>query len=132
MSFTINDGATSPVAHVFTQEQAQQGRNIPAIFLDRSPALGPKSFLRLDSLARFATKTGGADQTQFHIYAGHFTDPGDGVIQQTGTFDGWLNINTTGTASVEAVRKLYGMILVNAFANTTIRDATFKIAPLVG
>lgn len=132
MSFTINDGAASPVAHVFNQEQAQQGRNIPAVFFDRSPALGPKSFLRIDALARFAQASNSADQTQFHLYAGHFTDPGDGVIQQTGTFDGWLNINTRGTASAEAVRKLYGMILVNAFANTTIRDATFKIAPLVG
>jgi hypothetical protein len=131
MSFTINDGATVPVAHVFTQEQAQQGRNIPAIFVDRSPALGPKSFLKLENLARFGQNSG-ADTTQLHLFANHYTDPGTGVLTPTGSYNGWCNMNTTGTASVEAVRKLFGMILVNALANTVIRDATFQVKPLVG
>lgn len=131
MSFSLNDGAASPVAHTFAQEQAQQGRNTPAVFYDRSPALGPKSFLRLDALARFG-QASGADSTSLHLYAGHFTDPGTGVLTLTGSLDGWFNLNSRGTASSEAVRKLYGMLLVNALANTTIKDSIFQIKPLVG
>lgn len=131
MSFSINDGAVAPVAHVFSQEQAQQGKNIPALFLDRSPALGPKSFIRLEATSRFATGAG-PDITQLHLYAPHFTDPGDGVIQMTGALDAWFNINSRGTASVESIRKLFGMLLVNAMANTTIRDSAFQVKPLVG
>lgn len=129
MSLVINDGAAAPVAHTFLLELAQQGPNLPAQFIDRSPGLGPKSFLRLDALSRFA-KASGNDQTQLHLAANHFTDPGSGVVQQTGTFNAWFNVNSTGTCSVEAVRKLYGMLLVNALANTTVKDSIFKIQPL--
>lgn len=131
MSFSFNDGAVAPVAHVFNQEQAQQGRNIAALFLDRSPALGPKSFLRLDALSKFAQGSG-PDITQLHLYAPHFTDPGDGVVRETGSIDAWFNINSRGTASVEAIRKLYGMILVNALSNATVQSSIFQIKPLVG
>lgn len=132
MSFVINDGATTPVAHTFTQEQAQQGRSIPASFLDRSPALGPTSFLRLDSLSRFGTGKSPVDMTQLHLFAPHFTDPGTGVLTKTGSIDAWFNVNSQGTASVEAVRKLFAMLVVNALADTTIRDSIFKIQPLNG
>lgn len=129
MSLVINDGAVAPVAHTFLLELAQQGPNIPAQYIDRSPGLGPKSFLRMEALSRFA-KSSGNDQTQLHLLANHYSDPGSGVIQNTGSFNGWFNVNTTGTCSTEAVRKLYGMLLVNALANTTVRDSIFKIQPL--
>lgn len=130
MSLVINDGSAVPVARTFTQEQAQQGANVPAQFIDRSPALGPKSFLRLDALSRFA-KASGADQTQLHLVATHYTDPGTGVLQPTGGFNGWFNVNTTGTCSAEPVRQQYGMILVNALANPTVKSSIFQIKPLV-
>lgn len=131
MTLVVNDGAGVPVARTFTQEQAQQGRNIPAILLDRSPALGPKSFLRIDSLARFGQGSNPVDQTQLHLYAPHWTDPGTGVLTQTGSIDAWCNVNSVGTASTDAVRQLFGMILVNALANATVKSSIWTIKPLV-
>lgn len=131
MALTINDGAGVPVAHTFTQEQAQQGRTNPAVLYDRSPALGPKSFLRIDSLNRFGQGSNPVDQSQLHLFAPHWTDPGTGVLTQTGAIDGWFNINSTGTASATAVRQLFGMLLVNALANTTVKTSIFDVRPLV-
>lgn len=131
MTLVVNDGAVAPVAHTFTQEQAQQGRNTPAVLFDRSPALGPKSFLRIDALARFGQGTSGVDQTQFHLFAPHWTDPGTGVLTQTGSLDGWVNVNSTGTASTDAVRQLFGMLLLNSMLNSTVKSSIFTIKPLV-
>lgn len=131
MSLVIHDGAVVPVAHTFNQEQAQQGRNTPSQHIDRSVALGPKSFLRLEQLVRFG-QASGADTSQLHMFANHYTDPGTGVLTPTGWFKGWFNVNTYGTASNEATRKLYGMILVNALANATVKDSIFQVKPLVG
>lgn len=131
MSLIINDGAGVPVAHTFNQEQAQQGRSIPAIFIDRSPAYGPQSFLRLDALSRFGTGNTPVDSTQLHIYAPHWTDPGTGVLTKTGSLDGWFNVNSTGTASTDAVRQLYAMLLINSLANPTVKASIFSIKPLV-
>lgn len=129
MSLVINDGAAVPVAHTFSLELAQQGRNTPALYVDRAPGLGPKSFLRLEALSRFA-QSNGVDQTQLHLGVTHYSDPGTGVMTPTGNLDAWFNVNSKGTCSVEATRKLYGMLLVNALANTTVRDSVFKISPL--
>lgn len=131
MSLIINDGATTPVARTFTQEAAQLGRNVPAAFFDRSPGLGPKSFLRLDALSRFGQRSNSYDTYQLHINANHWTDPGTGVLVPTGQIDGWFNLNSKGTASSEAVRKLYGMLLINALNDSTVQNSIFKITPLV-
>lgn len=130
MTLVVNDGAGAPASHTFTQEQAQQGRNIPAILFDRSPALGPKSFLRLDALSRFGQGKSAVDQSSLHLYAPHWTDPGTGVLVQTGSLDGWVNINSTGTASATAVRQLFSMLLFNAIANATVKASIFDLKPL--
>lgn len=130
MPLVINDGAAVPVAHTFLLELAQQGPNLPAQYIDRSPGLGPKSFLRLLALSRFAKTSSGNDLTQLNLTAVDYTDPGSGVIQPTGTISAWFNVNSTGTCSVEATRRKYGMLLVNALANTTVKDSVFKIQPL--
>jgi hypothetical protein len=131
MSLVINDGSGTPVSHTFTQEQAQQGPTAPAVLLDRSAALGPQSFLRFDALAKFGRGSAPVDMTQLHLFCPHWTDPGTGVLQRTGTVDVWFNVNSTGTASADAVRQKYAMLMVNALANATVKGSIFSISPLV-
>jgi hypothetical protein len=45
--------------------------------------------------------------------------------------DVWFNVNSTGTASADAVRQKYAMLMVNALANATVKGSIFSISPLV-
>lgn len=76
MTLSINDGKGSPVAHVFSADQIQNGGD-PTVFVNRANANGPNFWERLLILAKLAPAN---RPKQYHTVKSDLTMPIPGTV----------------------------------------------------
>lgn len=132
MSLSINDGKTTPVAHVFTQD-AQQNGSDPAEFVNRSNPNGPNFQERINGWVTLGRKGKGSQPhtiklTMIRPIPG--TDVNGNPIV-VGVHKGYLTLLVDQNVTAEADVLDSFVMLSNLGSNSTIRGQAKQFAPFV-
>lgn len=122
-AITINDGATTPVAHTFNPVVATQGRSRVA---DRSPGV-PSGYLTIDHEVRQP----GSPDAAFRVIMGFnipVTAVVDGSTQVVRNSSAQIQINLSQESTLQERKDLLAY-MANYLANTTVKDTVYNIEP---
>lgn len=131
MPLSINDGKSTPVAHVFTQDAQQNGLD-PAEFVNRANVNGPSFWERLTGLLGVAKpKT-----SKPHVYKLRLTRPIAGIDSNgqptvVDVHEVILTLLIGQKAASEADILDSFVMLANLCDNVTIRNQVKQMAPLL-
>lgn len=131
MPISINDGKTTPVAHVFTQDAQQNGAD-PAEFVNRANANGPSFWERITSVLTLGKpKTAGRNMVKERL---HLPIAGtiDGNPAVLGSIDVYVTILADQNVSSQANVKDAVVMTANYLNAAAIRDQIASFAPRVG
>lgn len=130
MTISINDGKSTPVAHVFSQDREQQGAT-PALFVNRAGTDGPMSWETIESHAKLAAK-----KTDEHVTRHVIRIPKVGTKDGAPYVVGWrkLFITAASEQSVSGEDDLADLYALGAnwLAATAVKTAGKKLQPLTG
>jgi hypothetical protein len=131
MALSINDGKTTPVAHIFGQDQTQNGSD-PSVFVNRANANGPAFWERLTFAGILASAL---RPKQKHRVKTRLTLPIAGTVDGNPAVLGTIEVITTVLAdqsvATEANMKDAIVLSANAHLDTTIRGQLATFAPAV-
>lgn len=128
MTFAINDGKSTPVAHSFTQDAQQNGAD-PAEFVNRSNVNGPSFWERFKSWVTLGTSN------KPHVIKVKLTRPiagmKDGNPAVLGSHQAIVTLLIDPSVSAAADVKDTVTLIQNYLANTTLAGQMSSFAPAV-
>lgn len=130
MSISVNDGKTTPLAHVFSQDREQQGTT-PALFVNRASTDGPMSWETVESHTKLAAKTGG-EHVSRHVFKVPYIGTKDGAPYVIGNTKVFVTVASDQAVSSEANLADAYAVAANWLSNATVKTAGKKLQPLVG
>lgn len=129
MTLSINDGKASPVAHVFSADQIQNGGD-PTVFVNRANTNGPNFWERLLVLAKLAPPS---RPKQVHTVKCDLTMPIQGMVDGNpaviGQVRGVLTVLADQSVATEANMKDCLVLIKNFLADPTIIGQLTTFAP---
>lgn len=129
MALSINDGKTTPVAHVFGVDQIQNGGD-PSVFVNRTNTNGPNFWERLKILSGLAPAN---RPKQYHTVKLDLELPIQGTIDGSAAVIGKIRVVTTILAdqnvATEANMKDAIALMRNTLGNTTLISQMSTFAP---
>lgn len=129
MSISINDGKSTPVAHVFTQDAQQNGQD-PAEFVNRANANGPSFWERLRAWLTLAPKA-----SMPHVVKVKLSRPIAGTVNGNpavlGKHEAILTLLIDQSVANESDVLDTVALMANFLDNTTVRGQMKSFAPLV-
>lgn len=129
MALSINDGKSTPVAHVYGVDQIQNGGD-PSVFVNRANANGPNFWERLKILCGLAPAN---RPKQYHTVKLDLELPIQGTIDGSAAVIGKVRVVTTILAdqnvATEANMKDAIALMRNTLGNTTLIGQMSTFAP---
>lgn len=119
MSLSLNDGKATPVAHVFSADQIQNGGD-PTVFVNRANVNGPNYWEKLLILAKLAPAN---RPKQYHSVKASFELPIQGTVNGLPAVIGVIRVMTTVLAD-QAVATEANMKDAVALSKNLLSDAT--------
>jgi len=130
MTISVNDGKTTPQAHVFSQDREQNGSQ-SALFVNRVGTAGPMGWETIEESVTLAKNAGG-DHVRRSVLKVPKIGIKDGAPYVIGSVRYFLTRASSQGCSSEDDLADADAIAANWLANATVKPLSKKLAPIVG